>query len=100
MIKNALTTLSQLATLVSFDFLQWPGLGCLTKLPYQTKVYVSTTLPLLFAIAMWTPVLLLQCRLAWLPKKCETNAEREKKIDLKKKLRETSTYSWNNILVW
>jgi hypothetical protein len=100
MIRNALATLAQLSTLVSFDFIQWPGLGCLTKLPYKTKVYVSTTLPLLFAIAMWTPVLLLMCRLAWLPKECVTDEERKRKIDLKQRLRDTSTSFWNNLLTW
>ena len=100
MIQDALAILVQLSILVSFDFLQWPGFGCLTQFPYDTKVYVGTTVPFLLCILMWTPVLLLQCRLAWLPKKCETNVEREKKIDLKKKLQETSTYSWNNILAW
>jgi hypothetical protein len=100
MLRNALATLAQLSTLVSFDFIQWPGLSCMTKLPYQTKVYVSTSLPLLFAIAMWTPVLLLMCRLAWLPKECVTNEERKRKIDLKQRLRDTSTSFWNNLLTW
>jgi hypothetical protein len=100
MLRDALATLAQLSTLVSFDFIQWPGLGCLTKLPYQTKVYVSTTLPLLFAIAMWTPVLLLMCRLAWLPKECVTEEARDIKIDLKTRLQKTITYFWSNILLW
>ncbi len=100
MISNALAIFVQLSTIFSFDIIQWPGLGCLTKLPYQTKVYVSTSLPLLFSIAMWTPVLLLMCRLAWLPKECVTKEERDRKIDLKERLRDTTTTFWNNILTW
>jgi hypothetical protein len=89
-----------LSILVSFDFLQWPGFGCLTQFPYDTKVYVGTTAPFLFGILMWTPVLLLQCRLAWLPKECVTEEARDIKIDMKKKFRNTITSFWINILVW
>ena len=100
MIQDAFVILVQLSILVSFDFLQWPGFGCLTQFPYDTKVYVGTTVPFLFCILMWTPVLLLQCRLAWLPKECATNEARKIKIDLKKRLQKTITYFWSNILVW
>jgi hypothetical protein len=99
-IQDALAILVQLSILVSFDFLQWPGFGCLTQFPYDTKVYCGSTLPFLFGILMWTPVLLLQCRLAWFPKECVTNEARDIKIDLKKRLRNTITSFWINILVW
>jgi hypothetical protein len=100
MIQDALAILVQLSILVSFDFLQWPGFGCLTQFQYDTKVYCGGTAPFLFVILMWTPVLLLQCRLAWLPKECVTHEARDTKIDLKKRLRNTITYFWINILVW
>jgi hypothetical protein len=41
MIQDALAILVQLSILVSFDFLQWPGFGCLTQFPYDAKVYVG-----------------------------------------------------------
>jgi hypothetical protein len=45
-------------------------------------------------------VLLLQCRLAWLPKECVNEEARNIKIDLKSRLQKTITYFWSNILVW
>jgi hypothetical protein len=41
MIQDALAILVHLSILVSFDFLQWPGFGCLTQFPYDAKVYVG-----------------------------------------------------------
>jgi hypothetical protein len=100
MIQDAFVILVQLSILVSFDFLQWPGFGCLTQFPYDSKVYVGSTAPFLLGILMWTPVLLLQYRLAWLPKECVTKEARKIKKKLKKRLQTTITYFWGNILVW
>jgi hypothetical protein len=100
LIQNAFAILVQLSILVSFDFLQWPGFGCLTQFPYDTKVYVGSTLPFLLGILMWTPVLLLQYRVAWLPKECVSDEAREIKMGLKTRLQMTITYFWSNILVW
>ena len=71
-LTNFLAGIAQLTTFVTFDFVQLPGLGCLTKMPYDTKVLVMTILPFLIGLTMWTPVLVLWCQFRWSKSRSET----------------------------
>ena len=128
-LKNFLSGIASLTTFVTFDFVQFPGLGCLTKMPYNTKVMVMTLAPFFIGLAMWAPVLVLWCRYRWLqyrrteikngspPKQRKRSSltiitaslfvakgRKESKtvalMVLMDRLTTTTTYFWNNILTW
>ena len=112
-LANFLHGVARLTTFVTFDFVQLPGLGCLTKMPYDTKILVMTILPFLIGLAMWTPVLVLWCRFRWSKSRSEkpstddllfdpvrSRKESKAQIILEDRLKKTTTHFWNNILTW
>jgi len=42
MLSNVIKGMRNVATIVAFDLMAWPGIGCLIVMPYESKLYLRT----------------------------------------------------------
>jgi len=96
-ITNAITIFRSVATIVAFDLMAWPGVGCLVVIEYESKLYLRTMLPALIGLMMGVPVLFAKLRKYHAKKR---GASKKERLAIKENLLDTQNSFWNNILTW
>jgi len=52
LLNNVIKGMRNVTSIVAFDLMAWPGLGCLVVMPYESKLYLRTILPGIIGLMM------------------------------------------------
>jgi len=96
-LQRVIKSMRNVATIVAFDLMAWPGFGCLVVMPYESKLYLRIVLPGIIGLMMGLPLFVVFVRLWFLNKH---QGFKEDKLELKRNLLRTQNVFWNNILTW
>jgi len=51
-LQRVIKSMRNVATIVAFDLMAWPGFGCLVVMPYESKLYLRIVLPGIIGLMM------------------------------------------------
>ena len=108
-LENALIQLSMISKFLSFQFLEWPGMGCLVEIEYTHELLLRTLLPLLMVLVLVLPVAVSRWHLRCIENGIAESFDgignaheesREKRSNARKNLEKTINSCWHNVLSW
>jgi len=107
-LQSTIRYLHAIGKILSFDFFEYPGLGCLVTMGWSQKLVIRTLTPIVILVLMTVPVTVSQFHLRNVERGStqeDTSPESRRRLHRKRlkaryNLDQTRNACWNNVLSW